>query len=77
MAAPAGGMGDATADDEALSDPREAERIAREAIEHALAIAPGQLDAAALWCAGMLARTRERELRNLVGRNAPTREVQS
>jgi tetratricopeptide (TPR) repeat protein len=43
----------------------------------ALAIAPGQLDAAALWCAGMLARTRERELRNLVGRNAPTREVQS
>jgi hypothetical protein len=42
-----------------------------------LAIAPGQLDAAALWCAGLLPQARERALRNLVGRNAPTREVQS
>ncbi len=42
-----------------------------------LAIAAGQMDAGALWCNGLLSRSRERSLADLVGLNATTEEASS
>lgn len=40
-----------------------------------LAIAAGETDAGALWCNGLLSRSRERNLNDLVGLNAATEEA--